>query len=103
MMVTSAQIRAARAAVRWTVRQLAERSGVHRNTITKIEAGAASHRPTIAAVVRALEAAGIEFVSGDAPGVLYAREDGPELPWAGPTTGPPPARRRRRKSKAGQK
>ena len=80
--VTSAQIRAARAAVRWTVRQLAERSGVHRNTVTKIEAGTASHGPTIAAVVRALEAAGVEFIDGDAPGLRLRGRSDPELPRA---------------------
>ena len=45
-----------------TVRELAERSGVHRNTIVRIEAGEASHLPTVAAVQRALEAAGIVFL-----------------------------------------
>jgi transcriptional regulator with XRE-family HTH domain len=53
----------------WTVRQLAERSGVHRNTITRIEAGEAKHGPTIAAVVHALEQAGVAFTNGDEPGV----------------------------------
>ena len=67
--VTSAQIRAARGLVNWTVRDLADRSGVHRNTITRIEADEASHGPTIAAVIRALEDAGIEFTNGGSPGV----------------------------------
>src|SRR5690242_8298663 len=86
--VTSAQIRQARAALRWTVRGLAQRAGVHRNTITKIEAGEASHGPTIAAVVRALEAAGAKFVGGDTPGVLFPRNvEGAELPRPRKTTG----------------
>lgn len=68
-MVTSAQIRMARAAVQWTVRDLAERSGVHRNTITRVEAGNPANVPTMAALERALEAAGIEFTNGDQPGV----------------------------------
>jgi len=67
--VTSAQIRMARAAVQWTVRDLAERSGVHRNTVTRIEAGNPANGPTMAALERALEAAGIEFTNGDQPGV----------------------------------
>ena len=53
----------ARAAVGWTVRDLAERSGVHRNTITRIEAGEASHGPTLEAVRRALEEAGVIFLA----------------------------------------
>jgi transcriptional regulator with XRE-family HTH domain len=72
--VTSAQIRAARGLVKWTVRDLAARSGVHRNTITRIEANEAKHGPTIAAVVHALEAAGIEFTNGDAPGVRLKKK-----------------------------
>jgi transcriptional regulator with XRE-family HTH domain len=72
--VTSAQIRAARGLLKWTVRDLADKSGVHRNTITKMEADQAKHGPTIAAVVRALEAAGVEFTNGDAPGVKLRKK-----------------------------
>ena len=61
--VTSEQFRMARAALGWTVRDLADRAGVHRNTITRIEAGDASHGPTIQAVRHALEAAGILFLA----------------------------------------
>lgn len=61
--VTSAQFRMARAALEWTVRDLAEKAGVHRNTIVRIESGEASHGPTIAAVRRALEEAGIIFLA----------------------------------------
>jgi len=72
--VTSAHVRAARGLLKWTVRDLAERSGVHRNTITKIEADQAKHEPTIAAVLRALEVAGVEFLNGDAPGVRLRKK-----------------------------
>jgi DNA-binding XRE family transcriptional regulator len=37
--VTSAQVRMARAALNWTVRDLAAATGLHRNTITNIEVG----------------------------------------------------------------
>ena len=57
-----AQFRAARAILGLTVRELAKAAGVHRNTIVRIEAGEASHGPTMAAVQRALEAAGIVFL-----------------------------------------
>ena len=33
-MVTSAQLRAARSLLDWTVRDLSEKAGVHRNTVT---------------------------------------------------------------------
>jgi transcriptional regulator with XRE-family HTH domain len=70
-MVTSAQLRMARAAVGWTVRDLSEKSGVHRNTITRIEAGSEAHAPTLAALVNALEKAGVVFIAknGGGPGV----------------------------------
>lgn len=68
-MVTSAQIRMARAALNWTVRDLADRSKVHRNTVTRIEGGAEGELRTVDAIVRALESAGVEFTNGDAPGV----------------------------------
>jgi transcriptional regulator with XRE-family HTH domain len=71
--VSSDQIRAARGLLHWTVRDLAEKSGVHRNTVTRMEAGLASHGPTIAAMVRAFEDAGVEFLDGDAPGVRLHR------------------------------
>jgi hypothetical protein len=45
------------------------RVGVHRSTVTRMEADKVTHRPTIAAMVRALEEAGIEFLNSAAPGV----------------------------------
>jgi transcriptional regulator with XRE-family HTH domain len=60
--------------VSWTVRELAARSDVHRNTVTRIEAGEAKHGPTIAAVVHALEAAGVVFTNGDEPGVKLRKK-----------------------------
>jgi len=70
--MTSAQMRAARGLVNWTVRDLSERSGIHRNTITNIETGKSSGEPdTLQSVRRALEKAGVIFVeeNGDGPGV----------------------------------
>ena len=67
-MVTSAQIRAARGLLNWTVRDLAERSGEHRNTITRIETDATGPGYSIDAIQRALEAAGVIFIEGDGEG-----------------------------------
>ena len=70
-MVTSAQIRAARGLLNWTVRDLAEQSGVHRNTVTRIETDATLPGHAIEAVQRALDSAGVIFVdeNGEGPGV----------------------------------
>jgi DNA-binding XRE family transcriptional regulator len=74
VMVTSAQLRAARALLDWTVRELAEQAGVHRNTITRAETDATAHGHAVAQVVLTLEAAGVEFTNGGQPGVrLKAR------------------------------
>lgn len=70
--MTSAQVRAARGLVNWSVRELAERSGIHRNTITNFETGKSAGDPgTLAAIRAALEAAGVVFIAenGGGPGV----------------------------------
>ncbi|MGR3804819.1 helix-turn-helix domain-containing protein [Marinibacterium profundimaris] len=61
-MVTSAQIRAARGLLNWTVRDLAEKAGVHRNTVTRAETDANGPGTAQAAIRAALEAAGVEFI-----------------------------------------
>ena len=47
MPVTSAQVRMARAALDWTVRDLAKAAGVHRNTINNVEVGRYAGDPTL--------------------------------------------------------
>ena len=72
MPVTTAQIRMARAALNWSVRDLAEAAQIHRNTVTNIETGRyAGDAATVAAIVRALKRAGVEFIdeNGGGPGV----------------------------------
>ena len=67
------QLRMARAAIGWGVRELAEKAGVTANTVTRIENGADAKQSTIDALQRALEAAGIEFTNGDQPGVRLTK------------------------------
>ena len=69
--MTSAQVRAARGLLNWTVRELSERSGVHRNTITNFETGRyQGSEGALAALRAALESAGVEFLdNGLGPGV----------------------------------
>jgi predicted transcriptional regulator len=73
-MITGMQIRAARAAIGWSIEQLAERSGVSARTIKRYEAleGIPPSRTTsLIDVKAALEEAGIEFtgVPDDRPGI----------------------------------
>jgi transcriptional regulator with XRE-family HTH domain len=72
-MLTSEQIRAARAMLRIEQRELAERSGVSLETIKRIERTpgvVSAYASTVAAIQSALEAAGIEFIpeNGGGPG-----------------------------------
>jgi DNA-binding XRE family transcriptional regulator len=72
MTVTREQVRMARAALGWTVRELAERAGVHPNTISNFEVGRyAGELQTLVSIQRALETAGVSFVeeNGEGPGV----------------------------------
>jgi DNA-binding XRE family transcriptional regulator len=72
MTVTSAQVRMARAALEWTVRDLAEATGLHRNTITNLEVGRYAGDPeTLSNIKGVLETAGILFIdeNGGGPGV----------------------------------
>jgi transcriptional regulator with XRE-family HTH domain len=60
----------ARAALNWTVRDLAEVTGLHRNTINNIEVGRYAGDPqTLATIEKVLKRAGIDFTNGDQPGV----------------------------------
>jgi transcriptional regulator with XRE-family HTH domain len=70
--VTSAQVRMARAALNWTVRDLAEATGLHRNTITNIEIGLyAGDQKSLERIEAVLTKAGVEFIdeNGSGPGV----------------------------------
>ena len=74
--MTSAQVRMARAALNWTVRDLAEAAGVHRNTISNIEVGRyAGDVRTLAAIKSVLTRAGVEFIdeNGGGPGVRFRK------------------------------
>jgi DNA-binding XRE family transcriptional regulator len=74
--VTSAQVRMARAALNWTVRDLAAATGLHRNTITNIEVGRYAGDPaTLNLIKEVLIREGIEFIdeNGGGPGVRLRR------------------------------
>ena len=65
-MISTKQIRAARALLDWTQQDLAERSGLTRQSIKNIETSISRPRKeTIHDIQAALELSGIEFLSGD--------------------------------------
>ena len=73
-MITSDQMRAARALLRWSSGDLSEHSGVGTATIKRMESmdGVPSgHVKTLIALKEALEQGGVQFVGApdDAPGV----------------------------------
>jgi transcriptional regulator with XRE-family HTH domain len=80
MPVTSAQVRMARAALNWTVRDLAEATGLHRNTITNFEVGRyAGNQESISVIEKVLRDAGVEFIAenGKGPGVRLSKPESP--------------------------
>ena len=63
-MITSDQIRAARSLLRWTGKELAEKSGVGFSTLMRLETEVGvpnAQAKTLEALRRALEEAGVEF------------------------------------------
>jgi transcriptional regulator with XRE-family HTH domain len=63
MLLTPAQLRAARALVSWTREDLAEKSGVFANTIRNFEHGISDPKlSTLQKWRRALESAGVQFL-----------------------------------------
>jgi predicted transcriptional regulator len=75
-MVTPREVRAARAFLGWTRQQLADRAIVALNTVIRLEQGTVDSRSsTLDAVRRALEAAGVEFLSlrEDSEGIRVRR------------------------------
>ena len=80
------QLRMARAAVGWGVRELAKKAGITANTVTRIENGADAKQSTMDRLRRALEAAGVEFTNGDQPGVRLTKAAG--AGFAEPTSAP---------------
>ncbi|MER9444198.1 transcriptional regulator [Mesorhizobium sp. M0048] len=77
-MITSEQLRAARALLQWDQKILAAKSKVSVATIKRLEPPAGmlkANQVTIEALKRALEAGGVEFIpeNGGGPGVRLAR------------------------------
>ena len=74
--LSGAQIRAARALLRWSAEELARKASLGHNTIKRAEANNGKTALTTAnelAIRRALESAGVEFTNGDQPGVRLSK------------------------------
>jgi ribosome-binding protein aMBF1 (putative translation factor) len=68
--ITKAQFRAARALLEWSRSKLGEKAGHSLATIQRVEKGGAFVSDDVREKLKAtLEAAGVEFTNGDAPGV----------------------------------
>ena len=81
--LTSSEIRAARALIRWTAEDLSRQSAVSLRTIRRAELAEVETSMTAAndlAVRRALEAAGVEFIdeNGGGPGVRLRKRHRPK-------------------------
>lgn len=80
MLLTGGLIRAARAFVGWSARELAEAARLGLSTVQRAETaddGPAITRANLAAIRVALEGAGVIFVdpNGDGPGVRLRKQD----------------------------
>ena len=62
------QVRMGRAAVGWSVRELARNAGVTPNTISRIENGGDALASTMERIQTALEDAGVIFIDADEEG-----------------------------------
>lgn len=72
-----AQVRMARAALNWSLADLSKAAGVHRNTISNFETGRyGGSEEALAAIERALESAGVEFIpeNGGGAGVRLRKK-----------------------------
>jgi transcriptional regulator with XRE-family HTH domain len=75
VLLTPPQCRAARALIDWSQQQLADASLVGNATIRNFENGRSDpQNSTLAALQRALEAAGVEFTNGDQLGVRLLKQ-----------------------------
>jgi transcriptional regulator with XRE-family HTH domain len=83
--LTSPQIRAARALIRWTAEDLSRQSAVSLRTIRRAELAERDTSMTAAndlAIRHALEAAGVEFIdeNGGGPGLRLRQRRRPKTP-----------------------
>ena len=78
MLLGSEQIRGARGFVGWSARELADKAGLGLSTVQRVEAGGSITGANMAAIRRALEEAGVEFIpeNGGGAGVRMRKRSG---------------------------
>jgi transcriptional regulator with XRE-family HTH domain len=75
-MLTPEQCRAARALLKWSQTQLAEKADLALSTIKDFEAERRTpHASNLSHIEKVLNTAGVEFTNGDAPGVRLPRRN----------------------------
>ncbi|MDB5394035.1 MAG: transcriptional regulator [Rhodospirillales bacterium] len=76
-MITPEQCKMARVGLGWSVRDLARHAEIGASTVNRFETGSVEPIPaTLAAMQRALESAGVEFIpeNGGGPGVRLSKK-----------------------------
>jgi transcriptional regulator with XRE-family HTH domain len=68
LVITPAQVRMARAALGWGVRDLGKRASIAANTVSRFENGFGAMVETLVRIQETLENAGIVFISADQQG-----------------------------------
>jgi len=99
MIFLPVQCRMARAALGLGVRELASAAKVSVDTVARFERGDELKERTVEALQRALEAAGVEFINGDRPGVRLDRTAAKARSASTAKEGKPLTRRRARSKK----
>ena len=64
-MILPAHVRMARAVLNWSVRDLAERAGVNKNTVSRYETGHEIMSSSLMSIEKVLKEAGIVFFEDD--------------------------------------
>jgi transcriptional regulator with XRE-family HTH domain len=67
-MISPMQVRMARAALGWGVRELGKKAGISANTVSRFENGGGAMVETLIQIQSALERAGIVFLAADQQG-----------------------------------
>ena len=67
-MISPLQVRMARAALGWGVRELGVKAGISANTVSRFETGGGAMVETLIQIQTALEKAGVVFISADEHG-----------------------------------
>jgi len=73
------QVRAVRALLGWTAKDLAQKANVGISTVQRVENAEGTpnvHASNLASIQSALQSAGIEFTNGDAPGIRMRGKPG---------------------------